>query len=709
MIGVQLRMRCLGFLHWLLLHGAAVAILALPAGVQGGVGPHIPPPTVGVVLAGSSITWSSGPIASGFSGKVLDFLLNEMAESRLCDEMEYPTGATPFMNSKQYKSLGMEIRGIGARVSFSLFGDEIAICQTILRTKNFAVLEVRADGAPIGLFSNLNPTLGHDSETFRGTGSAVKFRLKHCCTYDHRVTIDGRVLQGAIYSGGWKGAVPEDVDYLVYRTLDGNMRPVHAIWFRKPPAAGTLIRVSYRYGRIISFERSTVGQTTSDEQNESYYGESPENFAVQSPPALVSGLEYRAIDRQAFWIHRFRDARLRHYEIEIVDGANPYFIINFASNRYHNLLNAGIGGWTLRKFLDDDGLHDDTGMFLYFRPDVIVMESATNDDWEFSERKLKRTVHGMSENAVKHLWTLELDRVRYDRKDRTYSVRFCSGIITSIDAFSLICPQVVGSGVRPGDIVRIGTYHGDNRQVTCREIASVDTVRGELRWRQPLSPSEFLNVDSLGDLVGKECSVRDLSGYERRYQNLIDRLRQMAPGVHILLVQPGLANYRMRQLWGYETVHRKLAAKNENVDVIEVTDWLYDFQHHHITGDSSYEIQANGRRVYTLPWSGHWQGFEVWVDGRNVYGEDCYIETGLGYGVNPKGHGEGLVVDRAYDTRYVVKRKMRLVFVKNAPKSGSIRISKADHVWSYDYCHPNRVGASVYGEIYVDQLRKVLR
>jgi hypothetical protein len=282
-------------------------------------------------------------------------------------------------------------------------------------------------------------------------------------------------------------------------------------------------------------------------------------------------------------------------------------------------------------------------------------------------------------------------------------------LISDIDAFSLTCPQVIGSGVQKGDIIRIGNYYGDNRQVVCREIASADLLTGKVSWFEPFVPGQILNVEFYSDLIGKECSVRDLSGYQEECETLIKNIQMIAPHTQILLTQPGLSNYRMRQLWGYDIIHRKLAAKYMNINTIEVTNWLQAFQESNITGGSSIKLEADGSTGYSLPWKEHWQGFEVWVDNKNVYGKDCYINGGLGYSVDPAKCGAALNIGKAYDKSYVVKKAMRLVFTQNIPKEGTIEVRKADTVWSNDFCHPNNTGAYVYGQIYVDRITDILK
>ncbi len=665
----------------------------------------VAPSSKGIVLAGSSITWGGGSIMDRFSGQVIDYIQNELASTIICTIMEFTGSVEEFKNPFQYKGVGKKISGINSKVEFDMLGDEIAICQTKLRTSDYALIQVKADGKIIGRFTNHNENTGSENQQFSGNGTSVKFQLKYPASHSHEVKINGKLQQGEIYTGGWSRKVPENPGYLVIRKLDKNQKPVHFIWFKTAPKKGAKIVIAYKYGRIVAYEGSTVGQLASDEENETPYGEGTVSFDLANPAVLSSGLEYRYIDKNAFWIHKFTAAKKRHFEIEIIEGENPYFIINFASNRYHNFMNAGIGGWSLARLLDNDGINDYNGFFQKFMPDIIVNESGTNDDWAFGERKLKRTLSGLNEKEVEKLWALELDRVTYQKSSNDYTVRVNTGLISDVDEFSLSCTQIVGSDIAVGDIIRIGTYHGDNHQVICREIEAVDLQKGELSWLNPLSPEQILNIEVYADLIGEECSVRDLSAYQSQYEKLISKLQKISPQTLLLITQPGLSNYRMRQLWGYDIIHRRLATKFHNVNTIEVTDWLYDFQKANISGQSFVEIEANGSGEYTLQWQGHWQGFEVWVNNKNVYGTDCYIDGGFGYSVNQKASGSELNIDEAYNKSFSANRKMRLVFTKNIPQKGKIKIVKADSVWSGDYCHTNNTGAYVYGQIYISRLK----
>jgi len=658
-----------------------------------------------IVLSGSSITWGVGDLDSSFVASFDEYLKNKLSDTVLQSGVVATPSFTLFSNPKQYKGVGKQINALNSKISFESYGDEINICQAIKRTTDWGKMQVKADGVVIGQFTNHNRTLGSKTDNLVGDGSAVKFELTKANTYNHVVTVNGvsKVIQ---FVSGYGGTIPNGVDAVVVRKLNSDGTIIHTLWFAVAPPNGQAIVVSYDYGKVIFHEKSTVGQTVNDETNETNYGDGDVSFDPANPSGVSSGLEFRSIDKRAFFNHKFLEKKNRSFEIEIIDGTNPYFIFNFANNRFHNLMNAGIGGWSLINLLNNDNVNDYNYLFKEFMPNVIVNESATNDDWDYGVRRLRRTTSGLTESQIKDLWTLEMQSVVYDNP--TYSATFTSGVITSLTQYSLISSEIIGSGTVIGDIVRIGTYYGDNKQVTTRKISTVNLTTGEITFTEPLNPDTILNIESISDLVGAEISIRDLSGYENQYKDLIEKMQVIAPQAKILVTQPGLSNYYTRQLWGYDIIHRNLANLYHNVDTIEVTDWLHDFQKNNIIGTSFENITANGSTLYSLVKTGHWQGFKVWVNGEDVYGKDCYIKGGNGYSVNQAGSGTGLEFNKLYNKDNSVTKAMKLVFTNNIPTSGTVRVEYADSVWSDDFTHPNFRGSYVYGQIYNQKIKSLL-
>jgi len=70
--------------------------------------------------------------------------------------------------------------------------------------------------------------------------------------------------------------------------------------------------------------------------------------------------------------------------------------------------------------------------------------------------------------------------------------------------------------------------------------------------------------------------------------------------------------------------------------------------------------------------------------------------------------GAGLNLNGNYIKPGRAVNPMKLVFTKNIPLSGTIRIEKADSVWSGDYTHPDPVGNYVYGQAYISKLNELL-
>jgi hypothetical protein len=549
------------------------------------------------------------------------------------------------------------------------------------------------------------------NEVFTGDGSDVKFSLKFSSTYNHGVTIDGgpALIGGLLTNTYGVTAVPDGDDYVIIRQFDGDGEPVHAIWFAVAPDDLASISVSYDVGRLLGHTLSTVGQITTDSLiNEGVYGNGAVSYDPANPSSVGSGMEFRSIDKDQFFIHKFTSIAERAIEIEIVSGVNPYFVFDFVSTRYHDFMNAGIGGWSLSQLLNNNKVNDYNNIFKDFLPDIIINESATNDDWSYGSRKVSRIINGVTQAKLRELATLELNSATWDGVN--YTVVSNTGIITALTKYSITSVEIVGSAVAIGDIVRIGNYYGDNKQVATREISTVDLVGGVVTFTQPLNPKLMLNVDSLSDLVGAEIAIRDLSGYADAYRDLLTKLNKASRNVKVGITQPGLSDYFIRALWGYDIIHRIVASEFDSAFVIEITDWLHDFQAGYISGDNKLDIVSNGSGAYSLTgWVGHWQGFKVFVNGIDMYGKDCYVKSGRYSSVDPLLVGAAANFNGDYTRHYETNTEMELVFTKNIPNGATITIERADGVWSGDYAHPSStIGAMVYGQAYSDALSREL-
>lgn len=280
-----------------------------------------------------------------------DFIKHKLSTVILASEMTF-SNYTPVSNAMMYKSYGRKISNINDTIEFDSYGDEIAICQMKRRTKtDYGIMEVYADDVLIGKFDNKN-YIYSDTENFSGQDIKV-IRLKHPCTFNHNITINSSTVLSKIIinTGGYGSTAPSDqssFDAFVFRGFDDDGMPVHKIQFSTNLGTITSVNITYDYGNIVAYERSTLGQTADENTNESYYGNGSISYDPAHPSGgISSGLEFRAANKESFFIHQFTSAKNRRIKIKLVGGNNPYFIINFATNRYYDLMNAGIGGWSI--------------------------------------------------------------------------------------------------------------------------------------------------------------------------------------------------------------------------------------------------------------------------------------------------------------------------------------------------------------------------
>ncbi len=682
-----------------------------------GITPSIaPPPSMKIICSGSSITWGSGKLDDSMVLYVDNFIKNNLSSIVLPSDMVFSGEYEKVNHVMMYNGYGRKITTINDIIEFDSYGDEIAICQMKRRTKtDYGIIEVFADDVSIGRFDNKN-FIGTEHEYFTGT-NIREIRLKHPCTFNYQICINGSSspLTNIVYNtGGYGGTAPSNpstFEAFVFRGVDVDGMPVHKIQFSTALGAITSVNITYDYGHIIAHERNTRGQTTNEYTNESYYGSGSTEYDPDHPTGgISSGIEFRGINKEAFFIHKFTTAKRRHFKLKLIGGKNPYFIINFATNRYHDLMNAGIGGWTINKLIDDDNKCDYTQFYKWFEPEIIFQESETNDDWSYDTRRISRDLGEVTLSELRELPWLEVHSVAYNTVTDKYRVHMCTGIINSITHTSLISADIVGTNTQVGDIIRIGDYHGDIRQIVCRKISEVNLSTGEVKWNEPLSVEEILNIDSLEDLVGAEINIRDLSSYKAAYKNYIEKVHAISPEATVVVVDNGLPMLGVRQLWGYDVIHREIVNESANTVFCDARDVLYKGQFDTILGTRKETVYADGSSSYNLSFTGanntkSWCGFKVFVNGIDVYGKDCYIESQYAYRAKSNLSGSSLNKSTPYyrtnATDAVGSRSMKLVFTKNVPTSNdSVEVWYSDQIWSIDFCHPSSFGSFLYGQAY---------
>ena len=649
-----------------------------------------------VVWLGSSNVWGDGYLYYSYLKAPLEWLYKSTGTFVSSADVVAENGIVVPNNNKLLGD-AIRISGVGSKISFKHRGSELNICQVIERSSEYAVIGLYDGDTKVAEFTNHNNTIGSDSASFIGDGSHTKFNLDRCFTYNHRLTVNGVEKSIALNTQGYGASFPDGVDCLVIRAVDAeSAKVVHSLWFKNAPANGAVINVEYDYGETICFVKSTVGET-SDGVNESPYGDGIISYDPNNPATIGSGLDFRLVNEKAFFKYWFNDDAERNITLKIERGSeNPYFIFNFASSVYHNVMNAGIGGCTAAKFntTNKNPLTSWVNIADYFTPDFVSIGLTGNDDWQNYPRKINRVVN-MSLAELRDYPSLEIGKIEYVAASDTYDVTLNSGTITEITARSLKSPSIVGSSVTEGDFVRIGTYTGDLRQVQTRRVESVDIVNGIVTWAEPLRLNEFICLDSLQDLVGQDVSIRSIEQYMANMKQLIKNVLSINPKCKVCLFNVYYVDMWMRNTAEYTYIQQWIASEfPANIFVVDAWRYLRDYAECSRKNRTINATADGGNEIaFASPSTlGHWEGIEVWVGDRNVYGTDCYVVTGYKYTVDPNKSGTALNWEgtSAYLKPHAEQGKMKIKWKKNIPASGtSVTIKLAYNQWSSDWGHPN--------------------
>lgn len=649
-----------------------------------------------VVFLGSSNVWGDGFLFYSYLKEAVDWLYKSSGKftaynKAVADNPIIVSNDTKFMDGSATK-----ITGVGSTIKFKHSGSELNICQVIERTNEYAVLGLYDGTTKLAEFTNHNDTVGNDSKTFVGDGKKVKFELDRCVTYGHSLTVDGTPKIIELKTGGYGESFPEDVDCLVIRSLASDTKKViHTLWFKEAPAAGANIQVSYKYGETICFVKTTVGEDA-DGNNESAYGDGAISYDPVNPATVGSGLDFRLVNEKAFYKFWFDTDEERDITIKIERGSeNPYFVFNFASSVYHNIMNAGIGGYTAEMFNDTTSYPTTNWQNVanYFTPDFITIGLTGNDDWRNFPRKISRIVN-MTLEELRDFPSLEIGGITYKSEDDTYDVKINTGLISEITPTSLVSESIKNSDIAVGDFARIGSYTGDLRQVQTRRVETVDTSSGRITWAEPLHINEYIGIDSIDDLIGKDVSIRSIEGYMSSMEELISNLLKINPKCRICLFNVYYVDMWNRNVAEYTYIQQWIAEKFP-ANVLVLDAWKYSRDYCELSRHNRLiEKQADGTDTveFESPSNlGHWEGIEVWIDDKNVYGKDCVVETGWKYTVDPNKTGAELnFAGGAYLRPYDSRGKMKLRWLKNTPVSGkNVTIKLAYYQWSGDWAHPS--------------------
>lgn len=640
-----------------------------------------------VAIAGSSITWGGGYLGqSSYVGIFEQILRNQYAKTLHASSIA-PT-ATTLTGEDFYLGSIKRISGLNSEVSFSLEGDELSISYARERENAGACLvELLIDDVVYDTFDTFTKQSVSRAENFTGNGSTIKFNLDGCFTYDHVVTVAGVAKKGKVNIQSSGASIPADDDYMVIRRYDSiNNRVVHSLWFKTAPTGD--ISVTYKQGENIRHLRGTIDRSGAGFNTalENPYGDGSTAYDPANPSAVSSGFGFRQSDERSVKTWKFSESKARSFKLRIkalhssATGATPYLDLNFVTNRMHHVMNAGIGGWSAGEFINHSIKINTIQEVINFNPDIVLIESCTNDDWATGLFKAHITKTGLTAAQL----LAEPTANYFTAISGTASNKTVNDVrlpIVAIDRDSLtLNTGVIDSEIKPGDIVVIGEYGCNHKRVAVRTIKSYDSATKKITFNRAISVSDFYQVNSLSELMNSFAMVYSAPSWVDQNKQLIDLILDALPDCKINVATSGIPHFYLRKLFGYRELAQKVAL-DKRVGFVDYFKASFDFQysqrltvHQTITSTGADSYSLSGM-PYTFP------NPVVLVNG--VEHKSFKIEGGLSK------HWADGVTDPTLSNTSNYTRPFKLIFEKDVPVSGAeIVVKKSTTAWANDYCHP---------------------
>lgn len=701
-----------------------------------------------VAVVGSSTVWGEGFLTYGYTKALLKGLYSRggclvTAEDVSVTGTHSDAFSDPYMSEKTFSQHPVKISGNGASVSFAFFGQQMHICQSILRGSDYGIMSVYADGVKVKEFTNDNKRpQGHTTETFTigavGSNEYAVVTLSRCFTYNHVVKVDGVpvacVLNTEHSTGtGRPGSGAEDPVCIVSRASDNdNVKALHRVVFRKGYLQeGNVVSVEYDYGETVSYVKSSIGENGENGngmvENQNAYTDT--DFDPSNPVTagtVNGGIDFRYTDEDAFVHIIFPDSRKRNILIVIEGGSNPYFIFDFASSAMHRFCNGGIGGRTAKAIVNDTGMRSVESLFKEFMPETFLVCLGGNDDLEkygtiedgvgkVYSNQFRKVHHAETLNIteLRDKPSVDIAKIVYNTDDDNYDVTFNTGIIDSVtqttitlDSGSSVIDDntfETEEGIKEGDYVKIGTYTGDCRQIVCRRVKSFDSNTKMITLDRPITAKEFLGMSDISELVGQEVSVRSLATYKLNMKRLIEKIRYINPTARIILYDSYYTHLWTRSMAEYQLCLYDIAKECR----CEVVDGISVVKNYVMNSTKETKtLTADGSAVTNFNFTSnkHKQGLEVIVNGINVYGSHCHYVSGLKYCVAGNKTGSAVQINTLDDKnsadygKYV--RGQGFITYQNdngklvwkngfVPEEGtSITVRYEKVPWSSDFVHP---------------------
>lgn len=637
-----------------------------------------------VAIAGSSITWGRGYLGEGsYVGVVEQILRNQYAKTIHASTIA--PAATTLSGNDFYLGSSKRISGLNSEVSFNLDGDELSLSIARERENTGACLvELYVDNVLYDTFDTSTKPSVSRTENFTGNGSTIKFNLDGCFTYNHVVTVGGVAKVGKIATSN---TIPSTDDYMIIRRYDSvNNRVVHALWFKEAPTGA--IVVTYKQGENIRHLRGTIDRIGAgyDTALEYQYGDGSTAYDPANPTAISSGFGFRESDSRSVKTWKFSESKTRSYKLKIkalhssATGSTPYLDLNFATNRMHHVQNAGIGGWSAFEFLNTITKLNNVSEIINFNPDIVLIESCTNDDWSTGLFKAHVVRSGLTAAQILAEPTANyFTAISGTASNKTVNdVRIPMTAITSNTI--TLAANVVDVNIAVGDVIVIGDYGCNHQRVAVRVIKAYDSATKTITLNRSISADEFYQAESLSDLLSEFVMIYNAPTWADQNYQLVETIESALPDCKINIATAGIPNFYLRKLFGYREIAQKVA-KDNHIGFVDYYDATFDYQysqqvstHQTITSTGASEYTLTGL-PYTFP------NPKVFVNG--VEHKKVRITGGLSK------HWASGITDPTLANTSNLTRAFKLIFDANIPANGAeIVVQKSATSWASDYCHP---------------------
>lgn len=671
--------------------------------------------SIRAAFMGSSITWGGGYLGEDSYVGLVERRLREKFATTLMASAMTLTGTSSQVSGKNwYRGAVTKLSGIGASASCTLTGDEFSIAIGRERGNvGAALIQLYVDGVLYDTFSTVNnePYATGLTASFTGDGTTKLFDLGRCWTFAHVVTVAGSARTGTIYSGGYGGTIPAGDDYMVVKQLvmvSGKPEVHHFLQFGTAPANGAAIAVTFSAGESVSYMRSVYGNVGAGFSTalESPYGNGNVAYDPANPTAISSGLAFRATDDRAIKTWRFDEAKTRSFELRVssldpAGSGTPCLWLNFATNRMHRIMNAGIGGWHTEAFLNDTGLNN-VSYVADWRPDIVILESGTNEENAYpAEKKAYVTRTGVSAASIIAEDTANWFRTITNTGGSNHTVQDIRVPITAVSRNSVTFDGTNATfNIEAGDIIVIGDYRNDTRRITARKVTGWNSGTRVATFAEPLTADDLAHISALDDLVGGYAFVIEPDRWGAALDGIVSFLRDVNPQVQIALGSSGVPNQFDRSLEGYREflAARAAALDVDFVDFYAVTArWTYSqptsipyylnaSQSTTSTGAASYPLfnAAGGQ-----PSDPSIRPFSVKVNGTERINQGCYVTGGRTKSWPAGTTNLSKAANGTGNWQFVVK-PYTVVFTDNVPTAGAtIAIGGQTLDWSSDDTHPS--------------------